>query len=103
MRMIAVAFKWLFLFIVAWFACTGLNLPWIAVLAACVPLHGWPVSAGAAISSLLLFRAFDIWKPWPVSALDRMHGGMGIMLDDVAAGLYALGITLALRALHLLR
>lgn len=76
---------------------------WIAVLAACVPLHGWPVSAGAAISSLLLFRAFDIWKPWPVSALDRMHGGMGIVLDDVAAGGYAFAVTMLLRCFHLLR
>lgn len=76
---------------------------WIAVLAACIPIPGWPISAGAALASLLLFRAFDIWKPWPVSVLDRMHGGAGIMLDDVAAGVYALGITAVLRALHLLR
>jgi phosphatidylglycerophosphatase A len=37
-----------------------------------------------------LFRLFDILKPWPVRALDeRVGGGLGIMLDDVAAGLYA--------------
>lgn len=35
------------------------------------------------------FRLFDIFKPWPVSALDRLHGGVGVMLDDVAAGLMA--------------
>jgi phosphatidylglycerophosphatase A len=76
---------------------------WIAVLAACLPLAGWPVSVSAALVSLLLFRVFDIWKPWPVSALDRMHGGAGIMLDDVAAGIYAFAGTLLLRASHLLR
>jgi phosphatidylglycerophosphatase A len=76
---------------------------WIALLAACIPLAGWPISASGAIVSLLLFRAFDIWKPWPVSALERLHGGMGIMLDDVAAGIYALIGTLLLRTFHLIR
>ena len=34
-----------------------------------------------------LFRLFDIWKPWPIRALDRsVHGGFGIMLDDLLAG-----------------
>lgn len=36
-----------------------------------------------------LFRAFDILKPEPVARLERLPGGYGIMLDDVAAGLYA--------------
>lgn len=37
------------------------------------------------------FRLFDIWKPFPVSYFDNhFHGGMGIMLDDVMAGIYAL-------------
>jgi len=39
----------------------------------------------------VLFRLFDIWKPWPISWLDRkVSGGLGIMLDDVLAGIYAL-------------
>jgi phosphatidylglycerophosphatase A len=38
----------------------------------------------------VLFRFFDILKPWPVSLADRkLHGGLGVMLDDVVAGLYA--------------
>lgn len=37
-----------------------------------------------------LFRLFDIWKPWPIRALDKsVHGGFGIMIDDVIAGLFA--------------
>jgi phosphatidylglycerophosphatase A len=37
-----------------------------------------------------LFRLFDIWKPWPIRDLDhRMRGGLGIMLDDIIAALYA--------------
>ena len=39
----------------------------------------------------LLFRLFDIWKPWPIGYLDRhLSGGLGIMLDDVLAGVYSL-------------
>ena len=39
----------------------------------------------------LLFRLFDIWKPWPIGYLDQhMDGGLGIMLDDVLAGVYSL-------------
>jgi phosphatidylglycerophosphatase A len=43
------------------------------------------------ISAFALFRFFDIVKPWPIGWLDRrVHGGLGIMLDDVVAALYAL-------------
>jgi len=48
----------------------------------------WP----HALLSLALFRLFDITKPPPCRRLDRLHGGTGIMLDDVAAGIYALVI-----------
>jgi phosphatidylglycerophosphatase A len=37
-----------------------------------------------------LFRFFDIVKPWPVRQFEKLPGGKGIMLDDVAAGLYGL-------------
>ena len=38
-----------------------------------------------------LFRLFDIWKPWPIGCLDkRVRGGLGIMLDDLVAGAFAL-------------
>ncbi len=44
--------------------------------------------------SFALFRFFDITKPWPVNILDsQCKGGMGIMLDDGAAGIYALIVT----------
>ncbi len=44
-----------------------------------------------------LFRVFDILKPWPVSLADRsITGGLGIMVDDVLAGLYALGVLQAM-------
>ena len=42
------------------------------------------------VSGFLLFRLFDIWKPWPIRWLDRrVKGGFGVMLDDVVAGLFA--------------
>ncbi len=48
--------------------------------------HAW---AHAALA-LLLFRLFDIFKPWPIRTLEALPAGTGIMLDDVAAGLLAL-------------
>jgi phosphatidylglycerophosphatase A len=43
------------------------------------------------LAAILLFRLFDIWKPFPVSWLDRtIKGGFGIMLDDIAAAFYVL-------------
>jgi phosphatidylglycerophosphatase A len=38
---------------------------------------------------LALFRLFDIWKPWPVRKLEQLPGGVGIVVDDLAAGIYA--------------
>ena len=43
-----------------------------------------------AAISLILFRLFDIWKPWPIRRLEALPEGTGIMLDDVAAGVLAL-------------
>ena len=43
------------------------------------------------LAAFVLFRLFDIWKPFPVNWLDRtVKGGFGIMLDDVAAAIYVL-------------
>lgn len=54
------------------------------------PSSGWQVYATVAVA-LLAFRVFDVAKPWPVSILERLPGGWGIMIDDLAAGLYAAG------------
>ena len=51
-----------------------------------------PPHPAAWILGFILFRIFDIFKPFPVSWFDqRIHGGIGIMMDDVVAGLYAFG------------
>lgn len=49
-----------------------------------------------ALFGLILFRLFDIWKPWPVKLLEELPEGTGIMLDDVAAGALALLVGLLL-------
>ena len=49
-----------------------------------------------AALGLVLFRIFDIWKPWPVYRLEELPEGTGIMLDDVAAGVLALTVGAAL-------
>jgi phosphatidylglycerophosphatase A len=56
-----------------------------------VPL-GWKTF----LAGLILFRVFDILKPFPVRRLERFPEGSGIVLDDVGAGLYALAVMLLL-------
>ena len=41
------------------------------------------------LEALVLFRLFDIWKPWPIRSLEKLKGGWGIMLDDLLAGFFA--------------
>lgn len=67
---------------------------WIALIAA-------PAGWIWMLAGFALFRLFDIWKPWPVSWADeKIGGGLGVMLDDVFAGVYAL-IVMQLAALFL--
>ena len=69
-------------FIGQWIALVPLLMP------ALLPPSGitwWMVLAGFA-----LFRLFDVWKPWPIRWLDRhLKGGLGVMVDDVVAGVFA--------------
>jgi len=59
---------------------------WIAL----APLLAWPRGWPWILAGFLLFRLFDVWKPWPVSWADRnVSGGLGVMLDDVFAGVWA--------------
>jgi phosphatidylglycerophosphatase A len=48
----------------------------------------------------VFFRIFDIWKPWPIRDVDHsLHGGLGIMLDDLIAALYAAACVATIRVL----
>jgi phosphatidylglycerophosphatase A len=59
---------------------------WITLFPLVVAPRAWPWIAVAFV----LFRVFDVWKPWPASWADRaVKGGFGAMLDDVVAGAYA--------------
>ena len=63
---------------------------WIALLFS-------PFDWRHALIALVLFRLFDITKPYPVRKLESLPEGWGIVFDDVAAGLYALGVASLLR------
>jgi phosphatidylglycerophosphatase A len=53
----------------------------------CVALVGIPLSWATGLAGFFMFRVFDILKPPPVRQLDRrLHGGLGIVMDDIAAG-----------------
>ena len=53
---------------------------------------GSPADWRHALIALVLFRLFDITKPFPARQLERLPEGWGIVFDDVAAGLYAWGV-----------
>lgn len=65
---------------IVWDEFVGLWLTFVLV-----PLNAWTLIAG-----FLLFRFFDVIKPWPIGWVDkRVAGGFGIMIDDVIAGIFA--------------
>lgn len=57
-------------------------------LIALAPLVIAPSVAGV-IAAFILFRLFDIFKPYPIRRLERLHGGLGVMSDDALAGLFS--------------
>ncbi len=61
-----------------------------------------PPSWQAVLAGFVLFRIFDVLKPWPASAFDRMKNGFGVVMDDLAAGAYAWGALRGLEVLGLL-
>lgn len=84
----------------SWVVIDELVGQWIAI---------FPVSYGAVFMSVdvwrlwpgwvagfVLFRLFDIWKPWIIGRVDRWHTPMGTMLDDVLAGVFAALVSVAL-------
>lgn len=59
-----------------------------------------PPSALWLFLAFVLFRILDIWKPWPIGWLDHhLKGGMGVMMDDLVAGLITLGLLAGLERL----
>ncbi len=66
------------------------HIVWDEIVAMLLVLAAVPATPMAWLAALLAFRVFDIVKPWPIRWLDaRVHGGFGVMLDDVVAALFA--------------
>lgn len=68
----------------------GQQITYLGLLAPVIP---WK----SLILGFFLFRLFDIWKPYPIRKIQDLHGGAGIVLDDVGAGIYAFLVLLAVR------
>ena len=60
---------------------------------------GLPRSLPVLVTAFLLFRLFDIWKPFPARESQALTGGIGVMVDDLIAGLYTLVLIMGARAL----
>ena len=67
----------------------GRITPEIEAVARAEQLVALPVSLTGALVGFVLFRVFDVIKPWPASRLEHLPGGTGIMADDIMAGIYA--------------
>lgn len=60
-------------------------------------LAGAPAILWHYVAAFLIFRLLDVLKPWPVRRLQNLHGGWGIMIDDLLAGVITLAIMTLLR------
>ncbi|MFT6899967.1 MAG: phosphatidylglycerophosphatase A [Colwellia sp.] len=64
---------------------------WDEIVGFLITMFMVPLSWQSIVVGFILFRIFDIFKPWPISYIDKnLHGGLGIMVDDIIAGLAAL-------------
>lgn len=87
----------------SWFVMDEVAGQWIALLPVAYgaermsadPLALWP----GWVAAFLLFRLFDVWKPWLAGRADRRGDAVGLMLDDVWAGLFAAGGVVVLAGL----
>jgi phosphatidylglycerophosphatase A len=70
----------------------------IALLSGPFWIHTW----WSVLSAFILFRLFDIWKPYPIRRLEALESGLGIMADDMLAGVYALIVNSVLISAYLL-
>ncbi len=67
------------------------GIVWDEIVGFFITMIAVPPTVLNILLGFLLFRLFDIWKPWPIKQLDeKVSGGFGIMIDDVLAGVFAL-------------
>ncbi len=87
-------------FIIGVYVCSRVNhdldredhpgIVWDEIIGFWVAMIGSPLTWQYLLAGFFLFRLFDIWKPWPISWLDfNVRGGLGVMLDDLVAGILA--------------
>jgi len=66
------------------------GIVWDEIVGYLITMIAIPATWPWVVAGFVLFRLFDIIKPWPIGWADRhVHGGLGIMLDDVLAAVYA--------------
>ena len=74
------------------------SIVWDEIVGLLITMIAAPSGWVWIVAGFVLFRVFDIWKPWPIRNIDQgIKGGMGIMLDDVLAGVYALVVIQGLK------
>ncbi|MGI9393009.1 MAG: phosphatidylglycerophosphatase A family protein [Boseongicola sp.] len=76
---------------------------WIALIPVSIGAYAMGIDAlrlwPGILAAFLLFRLFDVWKPWLVGRADARGDALGLMLDDVLAGVFAAIVSLALAAI----
>lgn len=75
---------------------TGLKDPQVVVIdevvGVLVTLSASKPTWTSVVLGVALFRLFDQWKPWPARQLESLHGGFGVVMDDVAAGVWGAAV-----------
>lgn len=67
------------------------SIVWDEIVAFMLVLEFTPLDAGWWLAAFVLFRLFDIWKPFPIRHFDlKLKGGLGVMFDDLLAAVYAI-------------
>ena len=83
--------------------CAIVGIFWDEFVGFWITMTFLPATYVYALLGFVLFRLFDIFKPWPISWLDKnIGGGLGIMIDDVVAGLAAAAVIVLLQSTNLL-
>ncbi len=66
------------------------GIVWDEIVGLLITMYGLPLESETLLAGFAAFRLFDILKPWPINWLDRnIKGGLGVMLDDALAGVFA--------------
>ena len=69
------------------------GIVWDEIVGVLVPFVVMPITPLTLLLGFVCFRLFDVLKPWPIRWLDQhVHGGLGIMVDDLLAGVFALAL-----------